>query len=102
QAGVEQRTSAVTGACNAGTPCSFSIVTPSTLTQASLLLSATSTLKIDDRVTVKETNGNPATIANLGTATLQIGTDGHLGDIWSRGPVKIADRTIVNGTIHGA
>ncbi len=99
---VEQRTSALSGACNDGTPCSFSIVTPSTLTQASLLLSATSTLKIDDRVTVNETNGNPATIANLGTATLQIGTDGHLGDIWSLGPVTIADRTVVNGTIHGA
>jgi len=78
------------------------MVTPASLTPASLLLSATSSLKIDDRVTVKETNGNPAAIANLGTATLQIGTDGHLGDIWSRGPVKIADRTVVNGTIHGA
>ncbi len=98
---VTQQTSALSGTCNDGTPCSFSIVTPSSLTSASLLLSATSTLKIDDRVTVKETNGNPATIANLGTATLQIGTDGHLGDIWSRGPVTIADRTVVNGTIHG-
>jgi hypothetical protein len=102
QPDIEQRASAVTSPCTAGTPCSFSIVTPSTLTQASLLLSATGTLKIDDRVTVKETNGNPATIANLGTATLQIGTDGHLGDIWSKGPVNIADRTVVNGTIHGA
>jgi hypothetical protein len=102
QSVTEQRLSAITSPCNVGTPCSFSIVTPSTLTQANLLLSATSTLKIDDRVTVKETNGNPATIANLGTATLQIGTDGHLGDIWSKGPVKIADRTVVNGTIHGA
>jgi len=101
QSAVEQRTSALS-ACVAGTPCSFSVVTPSSLTQASLLLSATSSLKIDDRVTVKETNGNPAAIANLGTATLQIGTDGHLGDIWSRGPVTIADRTVVNGTIHGA
>lgn len=98
---VTQQTSALSGACNDGTPCPFSVVTPSSLTQASLLLSATSTLKIDDRVTVKETSGTPATIANLGTATLQIGTDGHLGDIWSRGPVTIGDRTIVNGTIHG-
>jgi hypothetical protein len=99
---VTQQTSALSGTCNDGTPCPFSIVTPSSLTPASLLLSATSTLKIDDRVTVKETNGNPATIANLGTATLQIGTDGHLGDIWSRGPVTIGARTIVNGTINGA
>src|SRR5262245_3352279 len=97
----QRATSAIVSTCNAGTPCSFSIVTPATLTQASLLLSATSSLKIDDRVTVKETNGNPAAIANLGTATLQIGTDGKLGDIWSKGPVKIADRTVVNGTIHG-
>ena len=102
KSGVEQRRGAITSPCNTGTPCSFSIVTPSTLTPASLLLSATGTLKIDDRVTVKETNGNPATIASLGTATLQIGTDGRLGEIWSRGPVKIADRTVVNGTIHGA
>lgn len=103
QAVVEQQVSALTaGPCNDGTPCPFSIVTPAALTQASLLLSATSSLKIDDRVTLTESSGTPATIANLSTATLQIGTDGHLGDIWSLGPVTISDRTTVNGTIHGA
>jgi hypothetical protein len=99
---VESVTSALSGACNDGSPCAFTMVTPHGLSPSALLLSATSSLKIDDRVTLKESNGNPAAIANLGTATLQIGTDGHLGDIWSLGPVTVSDRTVVNGTIHGA
>lgn len=86
--------------CNLGVPCTFSMATPAALTPAGLVLSATSSLQIDDRVTVKETNNTPATIANLGTGTTQIGTDGKLGDIWSNGPVVISDRTTV-GTIHG-
>ncbi len=100
---VESLASALSvGPCNDGTPCAFTMVTPRALSPSALLLSATSSLKIDDRVTLKESNGNPAAVANLGTATLQIGTDGHLGDIWSLGPVTVADRTVVNGTIHGA
>jgi hypothetical protein len=100
---VEAVTSALSvGPCNPGTPCAFTMVTPTALTPSALLLSATTSLKIDDRVTLKESNGTPAVIANLGTGTLQIGTDGHLGDIWSRGPVTVGDRTVVNGKIHGA
>jgi hypothetical protein len=90
------------GTCELGVPCGFVMATPSTLLPSSLVLSATSSLQIDNGVTVKETNGAPAVIANLGTGTTQIGTDCKLGDIWSDGPVTIADRTTVNGTIHGA
>ena len=90
------------GPCSLGAPCAFAMAAPAALTPAALLLSTTSSLQIDDRVTLKETGSGLPVIANLGTGLTQIGTDGKLGDIWSNGRVTIADRTVVSGTIHGA
>src|SRR3982750_3381488 len=85
------------GPCNVNVACAFAITTPATLAPTALVLDATSSLQIDDRVTVKETSGSPATIANVGTGVTQIGTDGKLGEIWSRGPAPTGDPPGGNG-----
>jgi hypothetical protein len=45
--------------------------------------------------------GTFAAIANAsGGGTTTLGTDIRVGDVWSRAPVTIADRTIVNGSVR--
>jgi DNA-binding protein YbaB len=71
------------------------------VTLPSLCIYARGALHIDDRVkVVKQGGGTFAAIANAGgTGDTNIGADAKVGDVWSRSPVTLRDRSQVNGSI---
>jgi DNA-binding protein YbaB len=67
-----------------------------------LCLHAHGNLSISNNVKFVGTAPNTfAAVANAaGTGQTTLGTDIKVGDVWSRSPVTIADRTVVNGSLR--
>ncbi|MET0793355.1 MAG: hypothetical protein ABW061_17675 [Polyangiaceae bacterium] len=65
-----------------------------------LAAGANDTLLIDDRTVLRTPTGALATIANLGAAQTNLGTDTQVGNVWSVGPVVLRARARVAGSIH--
>jgi len=81
-------------------PVTFTIPLPPRVPVQSLAAGANDTLLIDDRTVVRTPAGTPATIANLGAAQTNLGTDTQVGSVWSVGPVVLRDRAHVTGFIR--
>jgi hypothetical protein len=77
-------------------------VAPAGVLRGAVALSAASSLKVGDRAKVMDASGAPASIASLGTGTLELGVDSNVGDLWSKGPLFLRDRSRVNGTAEVA
>ena len=65
-----------------------------------LCLYARDTIQFNDRSKlVGSTSGTFAAMANAGNGVTHLGNDAQVGNVWSRAPVTLADRTHVNGFI---
>jgi hypothetical protein len=75
---------------------------PPKVTLTGLCFHAHGNLSIGNNVKIVGTTaGTFAAVANAsGGGTTALGTDIQVGDVWSRAPVTIADRTIVNGSVR--
>jgi hypothetical protein len=79
----------------------FSIELPPNFTSSQIVLGATDSLALSDRVTLANPNGQGApTASNMGTGSLTIGTDATSGSLFARGPVSLGDRTQSPGFHH--
>ena len=81
-------------------PTTFTIALPPHVPMQSIGAGASDTLLIDDRTVVRTSAGTFATLANLGAAQTNVGTDTQVGNIWSVGPVVVRDRSRVSGFIR--
>jgi hypothetical protein len=77
-------------------------VAPVGILRGVLALSASGSLKIGDRAKIVDANGAPASIASLGTGTLELGADSNVGDLWSKGPLFLRERAKVSGSAEVA
>jgi hypothetical protein len=77
-------------------------VAPAGVLRGTLAVSASSSLKVGDRSKIVDASGAPASIASLGTGTLELGADSNVGDLWSKGPLFLRDRAKVSGSAEVA
>jgi hypothetical protein len=81
-------------------PATFTIRLPPRVPAQSIGAGANDTLLIADRTTVRTPSGAAATVANLGSAQTNLGTDTRVGNVWSVGSVVLRDRARVEGFIR--
>lgn len=69
--------------------------------EAGALVAATEWLEIGDRATVLDGSawGN---VTNSGTGVVRIGTDAHVGSVWTKGLLDLRDRVTVHGNVVSA
>jgi hypothetical protein len=65
----------------------------------SACLWAQGSLLLADRVKVKRQDGTFAPVVNAGPTETNIGVEAQTGDVWSRSPVVMRDRSRVNGVM---
>jgi hypothetical protein len=81
-------------------PTTFTIPLPPQVPVQSIGAGANDTLLIGDRAIVRTPAGAFATIANLGAAQTNLGTDTRVGNVWSVGAVTLRDRARVAGFVR--
>jgi len=84
-------------------PKTFTIPLPPQVPMQAVAAGANDTLLLGDRTVIKKPSGEFATIANLGSAQTNLGTDTRTGNVWSVGKVILRDRAKVAGFVksHG-
>ncbi len=75
-------------------------VDSSAVTFPTACLWAQGNLTLADRVKIKKQDGTFAPIVNAGATSTNVGTDGQVGDVWSRAAVEIKERTTVSGNMR--
>src|SRR3954452_22390134 len=75
------------------TPCghTFTIQMPPGVARESLALASSDALTIADGSALVTPAGRPAAASNTGTGTLSANPDVRTGDLFSRGPITLAD-----------
>jgi hypothetical protein len=63
---------------------------------------AAGSMKIADRARLETASGRPLQVVNHGTGVLEVGVEGRVGAITSKGPVVLRDRAVVDGPIRTA
>jgi hypothetical protein len=66
----------------------------------SVVLFASSVLRLGAGVQLKQADGNFASSANTGVAETSVGAGAQVGDIWSRAKVTLAEGTHVTGSVR--
>lgn len=75
-------------------------IDPKTITSSEACLWAQGSLQLADRVKVKKQDGTFAPVVNAGPTTTNVGVEAQTGDLWSRSPVVLRDRSRVNGNLR--
>src|SRR6185369_6540582 len=75
----------------------FTIPLPPQVPLQAVAAGANDTLLLGDRTVIKTPSGAFATIANLGAAQTNLGTDTRVGNVWSVGKIVLRDRAKVAG-----
>jgi fibronectin type 3 domain-containing protein len=73
---------------------------PQPFSLPSVVLYASSVLKLGAGVQLKKADGNFASSANTGAAETSVGAGAQVGDIWSRAKVVLAEGAHVNGSVQ--
>lgn len=81
-------------------PKTFTIPLPPQVPLQAVAAGANDTLLLGDRTIIKKPSGEFATIANLGSAQTNLGTDTRTGNVWSVGKVVLRDRARVDGFVR--
>ena len=93
---VTQRQGALTG------NVAFTIQLPNTAGLANVGAAASNTLLVADRAQTTSPTTGFVTLVNTGTVQTEVGTDTKLGNIISKSPIVIRDRSRVTGDVQSA
>jgi hypothetical protein len=93
---VTQRQGALTG------NVTFTIQLPNTAGLANVGAAASNTLLVADRAQTTSPTTGFVTLVNTGTVQTEVGTDTKLGNIVSKSPIVIRDRSRVTGDVQSA
>ncbi len=102
---IDTRSSALTGGCISGQPCTLTIPVPQGLTPEDVVLTGTSSLAIGNGVAVENDIGTFGTVANLGSGGTNVGVSSQIGvvkvgNVVSEGSVFLANHAVVNGSVQ--
>jgi DNA-binding protein YbaB len=75
-------------------------VGPAIIATPAICLYGRGNIQIGDRVKVKKQDGTFAPVVNAGGTQTNIGADAQVGDVFSRAPVVLRDRSRVNGSVR--
>jgi|GEM_PF-2651985 len=95
----EATVSATSQAIEAST-VAFKVAVPAGLTGLDVVLGASGSLKIADRVKTVTLSGSPAQVSNTGSGQSEVGVDAVVGSLTSQGGVFLRNRAKVQGNLR--